>query len=80
MPWSTLYEELGSYRGVAAVVGCDHKTVKAWLEPGAVDRRGQAAARVLARVVLDRAPGVGPPPGARCELYTQLKALPCDVT
>ncbi len=27
-----LYEELGSYRAVAAVVGCDHKTVKAWLE------------------------------------------------
>ena len=27
-----LYEELGSYRSVAAVVGCDHKTVKAWLE------------------------------------------------
>jgi hypothetical protein len=22
-----LYEELGSYRAVAAVVGCDHKTV-----------------------------------------------------
>jgi hypothetical protein len=27
-----LYEELGSYRAVAALVGCDHKTVKAWLE------------------------------------------------
>lgn len=27
-----LYEELGSYRAVAAVVGCDHKTVKAWLQ------------------------------------------------
>ena len=25
-----LYEELGSYRAVAAMVGCDHKTVKAW--------------------------------------------------
>ena len=24
-----LYEELGSYRAVAAIVGCDHKTVKA---------------------------------------------------
>jgi len=23
-----LYEELGSYRAVAALVGCDHKTVK----------------------------------------------------
>jgi len=27
-----LYEELGSYRAVAEVVGCDHKTVKAALE------------------------------------------------
>ena len=27
-----LYEELGSYRAVAALVGCDHKTVKACLE------------------------------------------------
>ena len=27
-----LYEELGSYRAVAALVGCDHKTVKAWVE------------------------------------------------
>jgi len=27
-----LYEELGSYRAVAAVVGCDHKTVKAHVE------------------------------------------------
>jgi len=27
-----LYEELGSYRAVAEVVGCDHKTVKATLE------------------------------------------------
>ena len=25
----SLYEELGSYRAVAALVGCDHKTVKA---------------------------------------------------
>ncbi|GAC1575332.1 MAG: hypothetical protein NVS3B24_03830 [Candidatus Dormibacteria bacterium] len=32
-----LYEELGSYRAVAALVGCDHKTVKATLE-----RAGQA--------------------------------------
>ena len=30
----TLYEELGSYRAVAAVVGCDHKTVKAVIERG----------------------------------------------
>lgn len=27
-----LYEELGSYRAVAAVVGCDHKTVKRYVE------------------------------------------------
>ena len=27
-----LHDELGSYRAVAALVGCDHKTVKAWLE------------------------------------------------
>ena len=40
-----LYEELGSYRAVAAVVGCDHKTVKAWLERS---RRGPAAG-VVAR-------------------------------
>lgn len=40
-----LYEELGSYRAVGAVVGCDHKTVKAWLERS---RRGPAAA-VVAR-------------------------------
>jgi transposase len=33
-----LYEELGSYRAVAAVVGCDHKTVKAWLARGRTGR------------------------------------------
>jgi hypothetical protein len=27
-----LYEELGSYRAVAALVGCDHKTVKRYVE------------------------------------------------
>ena len=43
-----LYEELGSYRAVAAVVGCDHKTVKAWLE-----RTGQGVA--VAGVVRRRA-------------------------
>jgi transposase len=32
LPWSTCNEELGSYRAVAALVGCDHKTIKAWLE------------------------------------------------
>src|SRR5262245_47661144 len=34
-----LYEELGSYRAVAALVGCDHKTVKTWLER---DRDGRS--------------------------------------
>ncbi len=29
-----LYEELGSYRAAAAVVGCDHKTVEAVIERG----------------------------------------------
>lgn len=37
-----LYEELGSYRAVAALVGCDHKTVKAWLER---EQRGESAKR-----------------------------------
>jgi hypothetical protein len=27
-----LYEELGSYRAVAALLGCDHKTVKRYVE------------------------------------------------
>jgi hypothetical protein len=27
-----LYEELGSYRAVAELVGCDHKTVKRYVE------------------------------------------------
>jgi hypothetical protein len=37
-----LYEELGSYRVVAALIGCDHKTVKAWLER---ERHGQSTTR-----------------------------------
>ena len=41
-----LYEELGSYRAVAAVVGCDHKTVKRYVE--AAGEAGQLA-RVLTR-------------------------------
>lgn len=40
-----LYEELGSYRAVAAVVGCDHKTVKAWLERS----RRVSVAKVVSR-------------------------------
>ena len=27
-----LYEELGSYRAVGSIVGCDHKTVKRYVE------------------------------------------------
>src|SRR5215470_16676640 len=39
-----LYEELGSYRAVAAVVGCDHKTVKAVIERGSTSCRSAALA------------------------------------
>ena len=35
-----LYEELGSYRAVAAIAGCDHKTVTTWLER---EQRGKKA-------------------------------------
>jgi transposase len=38
-----LYEELGSFRAVAEVIGCDHKTVKAHVERARV--AGQAAPR-----------------------------------
>ena len=38
-----LYEELGSYRAVAALVGCDHKTVKAWLER---EKNGETAPKL----------------------------------
>jgi transposase len=40
-----LYEELGSYRAVAAVVGCDHKTVKAHVERVRADQRPGRARR-----------------------------------
>lgn len=36
-----LYEELGSYRAVASIVGCDHKTVKRYVE--LAGERGQLA-------------------------------------
>jgi transposase len=36
-----LYEELGSYRAVAALLGCDHKTVKRYVE--AAGEAGQFA-------------------------------------
>jgi len=46
-----LYEELGSYRAVAAVVGCDHKTVKAHVDRV---RGGQLAGRARRPSVADR--------------------------
>jgi transposase len=47
-----LYEELGSYRAVAALVGCDHKTVKRYVE--LAGELGQLApARRRARVTDD---------------------------
>ena len=36
-----LYEELGSYRAVAALLGCDHKTVKRYVQ--AAGEAGQFA-------------------------------------
>lgn len=45
-----LYEELGSYRAVAAVVGCDHKTVKAHIERV---RGGQVPGRARRASVAD---------------------------
>jgi transposase len=45
-----LYEELGSYRAVAAAVGCNHKTVKAWLER---TRGGVLVAGVVRRRATD---------------------------
>jgi len=36
-----LYEELGSYRAVASILGCDHKTVKRYVEQAGA--RGQLA-------------------------------------
>ena len=45
-----LYEELGSYRAVAAIVGCDHKTVKAHVERG---RQGAVVPRVIRRRATD---------------------------
>jgi transposase len=47
-----LYEELGSYRAVAALLGCDHKTVKRYVE--LAGERGQLApARRRTRITDD---------------------------
>jgi transposase len=47
-----LYEELGSYRAVAALLGCDHKTVKRYVElAGELGQR--ASTRRRARVTDD---------------------------
>jgi hypothetical protein len=42
-----LDEELGSYRAVAALLGCDHKTVKRYVElaPSSASWRRPAAGR-----------------------------------
>ncbi|MGH2803190.1 MAG: IS21 family transposase [Thermoleophilaceae bacterium] len=53
-----LYEELGSYRAVAAIVGCDHKTVKRYVE--LAGQRGQLApVRQRARVTDPHAELIG---------------------
>src|SRR5680860_1212619 len=47
-----LYEELGSYRAVGALLGCDHKTVKRYVQ--AAGEAGQLApALVRCRVTDD---------------------------
>jgi len=47
-----LYEELGSYRAVAALLGCDHKAVKRYVE--LAGQLGQLApARRRARITDD---------------------------
>ena len=48
-----LYEELGSYRAVADVVGCDHKTVKAHLERERQGEKRRARRATLADPYLD---------------------------
>jgi hypothetical protein len=47
-----LYEELGSYRAVAEIAGCDHKTVKRYVE-FAGERGQHAPERHRARVTDD---------------------------
>jgi hypothetical protein len=46
-----LYEELGSYRAVGALLGCDHKTVKRYVE--AAGEAGQLAPVLVRSLVTD---------------------------
>jgi transposase len=56
----TLYEQLGSYRAVGKIVGCDHKTVKAIVErhrapePGPMRVRRARLTDVVAQVIADK--------------------------
>ena len=50
-----LFEELGSYRAVAALVGCDHKTVKRYVDLTVDDHLGVLALGAgVAHVVCER--------------------------
>jgi hypothetical protein len=86
-----LYEELGSYRAVAALVGCDHKTVKAWLERErdgrSVKSRPRATDPFLPLIRSEGCRDAGqdqeqaPPAGAaRGRVYGQLAHPPARVT
>jgi transposase len=51
-----LYEDLGSYRAVAELTGCDHKTVKAWVERQRENqdrKRGTVLLQTPARLLTD---------------------------
>src|SRR6266508_3633372 len=51
-----LYEELGSYRAVGALMGCDHKTVKRYVE--AAGDAGQLAPVLVRSRVTDEFAGL----------------------
>jgi len=51
-----LYEELGSYRAVGALLGCDHKTVKRYVE--AAGEAGQLAPVLTRERVTDDVVGM----------------------